>query len=61
MNTCRKPFLGIIFRCCNVYGRIYRNQSAKAYEGACPRCGRSVRALIGPNGTKRRFFVADSR
>ncbi len=54
-----RPWLGVLFRCCNVYGRLYRNRSATAYEGGCPRCGVPVRAGIGPGGTSKRFFVAE--
>ena len=52
----RTPFLSIWFRCCHAYGRLYRNRAQTAYEGRCPRCGKPVQALIGPNGTARRTF-----
>lgn len=52
----RSRFLSVWFRCCHVYGRIYRNTDQTAYEGRCPKCGVTVRALIGPNGTARRAF-----
>jgi hypothetical protein len=51
-------FLSIWFRCCNVYGRIYRNAAQTAYEGRCPKCGAAVHASIGPGGTNRRSFEA---
>lgn len=53
-----KKFLGILFRCCNVYSRIYKNAEKTAYIGHCPRCGRKVSVKIGANGTDRRFFQA---
>jgi hypothetical protein len=53
-----KPWLAVWFRCCHTYGRIYRNQAGTLYEGPCPRCGSTVRAVIGPGGTSRRFFEA---
>ncbi len=53
-----KPWLAIWFRCCHTYGRIYRNRAGTMYEGRCPRCGASVRALIGPSGTTQRIFEA---
>jgi hypothetical protein len=51
-----KPFLGVMFRCCNVYGRIYRNADGDAYEGRCPRCLRPIRVGIDPRaGIDARF------
>lgn len=57
-QTRKKPFLGIHFRCCGIYSRIYRNRAGDAYEGACPRCGKRVKCPIGHNGTGSRFFEA---
>jgi len=53
-----KPFLGIVFECCHMYGRIYRNGDNTAYEGRCPRCLSKVRVQIGAGGTTQRFFAA---
>lgn len=57
-NPKPKEFLGIHFRCCNVYGRIYKNKAGSAYAGNCPRCGKRVEAKVGSNGngTDQRFF-----
>ncbi len=55
----RRRFLSVWYRCCQVYGRMYTNADATAYEGRCPRCGAAVWALIGPHGTDRRIFVAE--
>ncbi|MEM6978348.1 MAG: hypothetical protein AAF539_01690 [Planctomycetota bacterium] len=52
------PFLGIRFRCCQQYGRIYRNADRTAYDGHCPRCGQRVQIPIGGGGTGARFFEA---
>jgi len=54
----RRPWLGIYFRCCAVYGRIYRNALGTRYTGHCPRCRAEVSARIGPGGTGMRFFEA---
>jgi hypothetical protein len=54
----RRKFLAIWFRCCHVYGRLYRDRSETKYVGRCPRCGAQVYALIGPNGTSQRMFEA---
>jgi|WetSurMetagenome_2_1015567.scaffolds.fasta_scaffold1810659_1 hypothetical protein len=53
-----KKFLGILFRCCNLYRRIYKNSSGTAYEGECPQCGKMVVVPIGKEGTSSRFFEA---
>lgn len=52
-------FLGIMFNCCNTYGRIYKNKDGTAYVGRCPRCMRSLRVKIGEGGTNQRFFNAE--
>jgi len=53
------PFLGIHFRCCNVYGRIYRNAQKTHYVGSCPVCGARVKVPIGNSGSSARFFTAE--
>ncbi len=58
-RTSPRKFLGIYFRCCTIYGRIYKNVSGTAYEGRCPRCGKPTKILIGTGGTSNRFFEAE--
>lgn len=54
-----RPWLGVFFRCCQVYARLYRNAAGTAYSGRCPRCGSEVSARVGPGGTSRRMFFAE--
>ncbi len=36
-----KPFVGILFNCCNVYSRVYRDRRGD-YVGRCPKCTRQL-------------------
>ncbi len=54
-----RPFIGVHFKCCGVYQRIYRSQDGKRYEGRCPRCARRVRFMVGQGGTDDRYFVVE--
>ena len=53
-----RPWLSIHWKCCRMYSRIYRNAEGTAYVGQCPKCGRTARATVGPNGVSTRFFQA---
>ncbi len=53
-----RPFIGVHYRCCGVYSRVYINRRGTAYEGRCPKCARSIRIKIDPRGTDCRFFEA---
>lgn len=57
-NEKKSNFLGIMFNCCNAYGRIYKNKEGTAYVGRCPRCMRNLKVPIGEGGTNQRFFNA---
>lgn len=54
-----RKFLSVWYRCCHVYGRMYRDAEQTAYHGRCPRCGAPVHAPIGPDGTDQRMFMAE--
>ncbi len=54
-----RPFIGVHFKCCGVYQRIYRHPAGDRYEGRCPRCGKQVRAMVGSGGTDERTFVVE--
>ncbi len=55
-NKNKVNFLGVMFECCNVYGRLYKNKEGTYYTGYCPKCMKSVKIRIGENGTNDRFF-----
>ncbi len=58
MRDAGRPYVGILFECCGIYARVYRAPTEREYRGRCPRCLRSVRLLVGENGTPRRQFRA---
>ncbi len=51
-----RPFLGVHYVNCQIYGRLYKNRQGTAYIGRCPRCFYPLRIRIGPGGTGHRFF-----
>jgi len=57
----KKDFIGVTFKCCNVYSRIYLNKEGTAFEGVCPRCykKRVVVKIVEHGGTESRFFEAE--
>jgi hypothetical protein len=54
----RRPFLGMYFKCCRVYSRIYINKKQTAFVGWCPRCAAKVEVKISPTGSNSKFFSA---
>ena len=57
-NKNKTNFLGVMFECCKVYGRLYKNKENTYYIGRCPKCTKPVKIKIGEGGTKERFFKA---
>jgi hypothetical protein len=51
-----RPFLSVLFACCGVYQRVYRDAAGKTYRGRCPKCGTPVNFPVGQEGTSARFF-----
>lgn len=51
-----RPYLSVLFDCCGVYRRIYRDPAGKSYCGYCPKCGKPVRFAIAQGGIQARFF-----
>lgn len=55
----KRPFIGIHFKCCNVYSRIYLNREQTAFVGWCPRCAAKAEVKVSPTGSKTKFFEAN--
>ena len=51
-----RPFLSVLFECCNVYQRVYRNPADPTYTARCPRCGLTATFPVGQGGTTTRTF-----
>jgi PHP family Zn ribbon phosphoesterase len=52
-----RPYLSVLFACCQVYVRIYRAADGSGYQGRCPQCGKPVKFAVGADGTTARTFV----
>jgi hypothetical protein len=55
----KRPFVGVIFKCCHIYARIYLNKKETAFVGWCPKCGAKMEIHISPTGSKSNFFIAE--
>jgi hypothetical protein len=57
-SNARRPYIGVLFECCGVYARVYRQPDQPWYAGRCPRCLRTMRVRVGQDGTNARLFRA---
>ena len=57
-DNSKRNFISILFECCNVYARVYKNKAGTHYVGWCPKCTRQIKLKIGPGGTDNRIFRA---
>ena len=51
-----RQFVGVMFECCDAYGRLYPNRQRSAFVGRCPRCYRMVTVPVSDDGADTRFF-----
>jgi hypothetical protein len=54
----QRPYIGVIFKCCHAYSRVYLNKQQTAYVGWCPKCAAQLRIKVSADGTRDRFFEA---
>ena len=40
-----RPFIGVLFNCCYVYNRVYRQEHGPYYIGRCLRCYRERKVM----------------
>ncbi|NRA31913.1 MAG: hypothetical protein HRU17_01095 [Polyangiaceae bacterium] len=40
-----RPFIGVLFNCCYVYNRVYRQEHGPYYIGRCLRCYRELKVM----------------
>ena len=58
-TTRKRPFIGMYFKCCHVYTRLYLNKTGRAFLGHCPKCAKKAKVIVSPTGSKDRVFQAD--
>jgi len=52
-----RPSVGVHFKCCNVYSKIYANHASTAYTGHCPRCAALIEIpIVKEGGSSSQFF-----
>lgn len=52
----KRPFVGVMFRCCKVYGRAYLTADKRRFEARCPQCYQLVTLQVSSQGSNSRFF-----
>jgi hypothetical protein len=57
-SVTQRPYIGILFECCGVYARVYRQPDQRVYAGRCPKCLGPVRVRVGRDGVTTRIFRA---
>lgn len=55
----KRPYIGMHFKCCNVYVRIYLNTQGTAYVGHCPKCTAKTKIKVSPVGKSDRFWSSE--
>ncbi|QDV16104.1 hypothetical protein Pan153_07250 [Gimesia panareensis] len=55
-----RPSVGVLFKCCQVYSRIYANHDLTAYAGHCPRCAARIEVPISKEGGSTSRFISGS-
>jgi hypothetical protein len=53
-----RPWIGVLFTCCGIYSRLYRQPAVLEYRGRCPRCLRELHVPVGEGGTTNRILRA---
>ncbi|NIA16168.1 MAG: hypothetical protein GWP08_19065 [Nitrospiraceae bacterium] len=53
-----RKYVGVMFKCCHVYTRIYLNKAGTAYTGKCPKCAAKITLKVGAGGSDSRFWTA---
>ncbi len=54
----KRAFIGMHFKCCHVYARIYVNKQQTAFKGHCPKCAAPVEIKISKDGNSTPFFTS---
>jgi hypothetical protein len=58
MTSDKREYVGVTFKCCRVYTRIYLNKEKTAFVGWCPKCAAKMEVQITKTGSSSKFFQA---